>query len=483
MDIIAMAVALKKAISQTKDIIASHFVAGTNIEITDNPDGTQTINASGEVSVTDEVARQAISDHEADINNPHSVTKNQIGLGNVDNTSDADKPISAAAQTVLNGKQDTISDLAAIRSNASAGAGAAEVVTGINSTANSYIEMKSGVREYLSLTVPTGNIPTGSVGMGFDEGLYTYKDGERTSAIDKFVGGAIQYAYETCHINANAVNTDYKIYGSSTGVGVATEVNNETHYILPIVVIPEMWINSEDTIETKENPSAPEKKYIRYNVYRNISSEYTLDVAGLVYYKGNVAVLNKDTEGAVVKTATRKGNVDYHSINVEDTGDGVTIVGYVVIDGEYYYGDVVHYDWDYVKANEPIYNFTEGATVVNIDIGTAPLYEGEYVDSSTGKVYRYVDGTLTPQNPPSALPTITSYTGQTRFAYDGENVPSKISLTYTGWHSDLDDTTARKVAGITETGNDYIKMGNGITLYISATQPQNPSEGDLWIGG
>ena len=42
---------------------------------------------------------------------------------------------------------------------------------------------------------------------------------------------------------------------------------------------------------------------------------------------------------------------------------------------------------------------------------------------------------------------------------------------------------AAKVTGITETGNDYIKMGNGITLYISATQPQNPSEGDLWIGG
>ena len=39
---------------------------------------------------------------------------------------------------------------------------------------------------------------------------------------------------------------------------------------------------------------------------------------------------------------------------------------------------------------------------------------------------------------------------------------------------------AAKVTGITGTGNDHIKMGNGITLYISATQPQ---EGDLWIGG
>lgn len=36
--------------------------------------------------------------------NPHKVTKDQVGLGNVDNTSDANKPISNATQTALNGK-------------------------------------------------------------------------------------------------------------------------------------------------------------------------------------------------------------------------------------------------------------------------------------------------------------------------------------------------------------------------------------------
>lgn len=36
--------------------------------------------------------------------NPHKVTKNQVGLGNVDNTSDANKPISNATRTALNGK-------------------------------------------------------------------------------------------------------------------------------------------------------------------------------------------------------------------------------------------------------------------------------------------------------------------------------------------------------------------------------------------
>ena len=36
--------------------------------------------------------------------NPHKVTKDQVGLGNVNNTSDANKPISNATQTALNGK-------------------------------------------------------------------------------------------------------------------------------------------------------------------------------------------------------------------------------------------------------------------------------------------------------------------------------------------------------------------------------------------
>lgn len=42
-----------------------------------------------------------LNTHVGDINNPHSVTKSQVGLWNADNTSDADKPISTATQTAL----------------------------------------------------------------------------------------------------------------------------------------------------------------------------------------------------------------------------------------------------------------------------------------------------------------------------------------------------------------------------------------------
>jgi hypothetical protein len=49
-----------------------------------------------------------LSAHEANTFNPHATTKAQVGLGNADNTSDANKPISTATQTALNAKEPTI---------------------------------------------------------------------------------------------------------------------------------------------------------------------------------------------------------------------------------------------------------------------------------------------------------------------------------------------------------------------------------------
>ena len=46
-------------------------------------------------------AQAKVDAHANLTDNPHSVTKSQVGLGNVDNTSDADKPISTATQEAL----------------------------------------------------------------------------------------------------------------------------------------------------------------------------------------------------------------------------------------------------------------------------------------------------------------------------------------------------------------------------------------------
>lgn len=56
--------------------------------------------------------------HKNSTNNPHNVTKEQVGLGNVNNTSDLDKPISTAVQTALNLKANN-SDLATVAKSGS----------------------------------------------------------------------------------------------------------------------------------------------------------------------------------------------------------------------------------------------------------------------------------------------------------------------------------------------------------------------------
>ena len=82
--------------------------------ITINPATTSTagVMSSSDKSKLDSLKSQAEIDelvtkfdtHISNKSNPHSVTKVQVGLGNVDNTSDADKPISTATQTALNSK-------------------------------------------------------------------------------------------------------------------------------------------------------------------------------------------------------------------------------------------------------------------------------------------------------------------------------------------------------------------------------------------
>lgn len=52
------------------------------------------------------VPTEVLDNHTSNMENPHDVTKEQIGLANVDDTADLDKPISYATQAVLDGKAD-----------------------------------------------------------------------------------------------------------------------------------------------------------------------------------------------------------------------------------------------------------------------------------------------------------------------------------------------------------------------------------------
>lgn len=96
---------------QTLTVKATPTIAD-KVRILDAADGSSSKAATID-SLPISNAQQAALDLKAPINNPtftgtvSGVTKSMVGLGNVDNTSDANKPISSATQTALNGKVST----------------------------------------------------------------------------------------------------------------------------------------------------------------------------------------------------------------------------------------------------------------------------------------------------------------------------------------------------------------------------------------
>lgn len=73
------------------------------------------------------------------------------------------------------------------------------------------------------------------------------------------------------------------------------------------------------------------------------------------------------------------------------------------------------------------------ATVTPIYIGSDPLGKDEYVDYETQKVYRIINGALTPTDPPVSLPALPTCEGTTIISFAGQSVaPEKVYFEYQG---------------------------------------------------
>ena len=63
------------------------------------------------VDLSSKGVKDSLDEHIADKANPHQVTKEQVGLGNVDNTADIDKPVSNATKAYVDGKDGDLTTL------------------------------------------------------------------------------------------------------------------------------------------------------------------------------------------------------------------------------------------------------------------------------------------------------------------------------------------------------------------------------------
>jgi hypothetical protein len=151
----------------------------------------------------------------ANINSPTftgtvgGITKSMVGLGNVDNTSDANKPISSATQTALNLKQNTLNGTGFVKASG----------TNITYDNSSYLRTGLADSTYLKLTggtltgglTGTSAIFSGNVAIGFP---FAYKPFEVFSNVNDFVSVGVTtlspYAWSGIHFGYREADFVYR---------------------------------------------------------------------------------------------------------------------------------------------------------------------------------------------------------------------------------------------------------------------------------
>lgn len=200
---------------------------------------------------------------------------------------------------------------------------------------------------------------------------------------------------------------NYRIYGTAGGSGTATGGSEPAGYKIPLTVAGEqqstgfdiyigdtklgeeecvdyreqkIYKNLVDWSYTIDTTVKEEKPCVRYKFTRNVADNVEISAIGFVYISKTVNKLTIDTEGAEYNESVSSKKTGFVRFPVEDTGEGTTAVGYVVVNGTYIYSETLSYMYDYVSANEPI---------------TLP---------SRHLVY--------PTDPPAPLPAINTYKGE-----------------------------------------------------------------------
>lgn len=237
-----------------------------------------------------------IVDHVLNNSNPHNVTKEQVGLGNVDNTSDANKPISNATQDALDSKADLVDgkvpadQLPPIQSPLELGVTHEDAFYGdLGQTAYEHSQLRSGNPH---------NVTKGEVGLG---------NADNTSDLDKPVSNAQQSAIDLVQTNLTDHEDDtsnpHGVTKEQVGLG---NVDNTSDLNKPISNATQQALNQKADQDSFDLLSS----FVGYTPQTLIVSDPTRTAIDAVQDNLDDHVGDKNNPHDVDKSQVGLGNVD-----------------------------------------------------------------------------------------------------------------------------------------------------------------------------
>jgi hypothetical protein len=155
-----------------------------------------------------------ILSHLSNTSNPHNVTKTQVGLSNVDNTSDVDKPVSTATQTEIDATNTAFNDFVTV-----------DYINDLNAKQNSLVS-GTNIKTIESFSIlGSGNLPI------LDrDNVYIFNDLISATALQPLIGSAIStgtFVQNTTNFSVNSfgVCRTTKSATANSGYRVMSDVN------------------------------------------------------------------------------------------------------------------------------------------------------------------------------------------------------------------------------------------------------------------
>ena len=248
-----------------------------------------------EILETVEAGVGSFASHTEDLNNPHQVTKEQVGLGNADNTSDMDKPISNAVASAINTLQ----------------AGMGLAVQGIMSAIHTHIQENEKQHQKIKSSVETLKQEAFSaiktLETDFDSDLETAKE-EILNTVDgfkvnlDFIATSVETLKAQTQTNQatteSAINTlNQNLNGVKSAVQTLDQTNQQEH---------------QDTLTLLDEKIAEVKGLITALDNKIISAASSLKA---LFAEADIAVKNEVTTAYQAKDTELQSAIDNKAAN------------------------------------------------------------------------------------------------------------------------------------------------------------------------